>query len=258
MASETYLNEPASTPKREADSSAQACSCCCYSACVTNMDPRVKEVLLWSCPCRSVVVFLAGLVLLLTVQMCSAFEVLGYLGFALLIVGGAGRLVRMFLGPPPPQTQQAPSSSTEGCSGCPVSSAACPITECKRSLVAQLGCLEQSKWEVSEQCAKETLQRALPHVNCSLAQLKAVFLLTDTIKAIKFGVFCWLLLYIGSWFDLLTLLQIVWVVLFSLPKIYTLYQVQIDNVLNKAKGFTAKYWDQVKSKVPGVAKQKAQ
>ena len=78
MASETYLDEPAATSKREADSSAQACGCCCYcmlqsiyipyyspesncllcqlhgrlftcafllfltplAACVTNMDPR--------------------------------------------------------------------------------------------------------------------------------------------------------------------------------------------------------------------------
>ena len=69
--------------------------------------------------------------------MCSAFEVLGYLGFALLIVGGAGRLVRMFLGPPP-QTQQTPSSSAEGCTGCPASGATCSVAVCKRSLVVHL------------------------------------------------------------------------------------------------------------------------
>lgn len=100
----------------------------------------VKDVFMWKCACRSILVFLAGLVLLLTLQMCSMFEVLGYLGFALLIVGGSGRLVRMFLGTPPQQSQSAatPSSSGEASAECPASGTACSVTECKRSLVACL------------------------------------------------------------------------------------------------------------------------
>lgn len=257
MSSNTYLeSELASTPKREADSSPQTCSCCCsFSACWSNMDPRIKDVLLWKCWVRSLLAFVAGFVLLLTVQMCSMFEVVGYLGFALLIVGGAGRLVRMFLGSPQPQAAASPTSSGEGC---PASAATCSVTECKRTLVSCLGCMEQSKWEVSEQCANEAVQRALPHVNHALAQLKSVFLLTDTIKAIKFGVVCWLLLYIGSWFDLLTVLQIDWVALFSLPKVYSLYKVQIDSYLGQFKDVAGKYWEQAKSKIPGGAKPKTQ
>ena len=43
----------------------------------------------------------------------------------------------------------------------------------------------------------------------------------------------WLLTYIGSWFNMLTLLILAWVVFFSAPKLYANNQAQVDEVMGQ-------------------------
>jgi hypothetical protein len=55
------------------------------------------------------------------------------------------------------------------------------------------------------------------------------------LDSIKFGLSLWVLTYIGSWFNAMTLILLSWVGLFSIPKIYLNNKAQIDPVLDKVK-----------------------
>merc|ERR1712113_1328657 len=71
------------------------------------------------------------------------------------------------------------------------------------------------------------------------------------VDTIKFGLSLWLLTYIGSWFNMLTLLILAWIVLFSTPKLYQQNQAQVDEVLGQVMAQV----DEVKGKVPSDPQQ---
>jgi uncharacterized membrane protein len=64
----------------------------------------------------------------------------------------------------------------------------------------------------------------------------------------KFGLCLYVLTFIGSWFNALTLVILAWVGLFTLPKIYLNNQDQVDEVMAKVKVQV----DEVKGKVMDV------
>ena len=70
-------------------------------------------------------------------------------------------------------------------------------------------------------------------VNKTTTELRRLFLVEDMVDTIKFGLSLWLLTYIGSWFNMLTLLILAWVTLFSAPKLYVLNQAQVDEVMGQ-------------------------
>jgi len=70
-------------------------------------------------------------------------------------------------------------------------------------------------------------------VNKTTTELRRLFLVEDMVDTIKFGLSLWLLTYIGSWFNMLTLLILAWVMFFSLPKLYVNNQTQVDEVLGQ-------------------------
>merc|ERR1712062_767244 len=69
-------------------------------------------------------------------------------------------------------------------------------------------------------------------VNKTTTELRRLFLV-DMMDTIKFGLSLWLLTYIGSWFNMLTLLIFGWVTLFSAPKLYANNQSQVDEVMGQ-------------------------
>merc|ERR1712113_415174 len=70
-------------------------------------------------------------------------------------------------------------------------------------------------------------------INKMTTELRRLFLVEDMMDTIKFGLSLWLLTYIGSWFNMLTLLILGWVTLFSAPKLYVNNQAQVDEVMGK-------------------------
>ena len=70
-------------------------------------------------------------------------------------------------------------------------------------------------------------------VNKTTTELRRLFLVEDMVDTIKFGLSLWLLTYIGSWFNMLTLLILAWVTLFSALKLYVLNQAQVDEVMGQ-------------------------
>ena len=64
--------------------------------------------------------------------------------------------------------------------------------------------------------------RGTEKLNCALKELRRLFMVENMLDSIKFGLSLWVLTYIGSWFNAMTLLIMGWVGLFSVPKVSTL------------------------------------
>ena len=61
--------------------------------------------------------------------------------------------------------------------------------------------------------------RGTEKLNCALKELRRLFMVENMLDSIKFGLSLWVLTYIGSWFNAMTLLIMGWVGLFSVPKV---------------------------------------
>lgn len=95
---------------------------------------------------------------------------------------------------------------------------------------------------VSPERVNDMATKATNKLNSTILELRRLFLVENMMDSIKFGLSLWVLTYIGSWFNAMTLIMISWVGLFSIPKLYLNNKAQIDPVL-----------DQVKAKVDEVS-----
>jgi len=95
--------------------------------------------------------------------------------------------------------------------------------------------------------------RGTEKVNCAIKELRRLFLVENWLDSIKFGLSLWVLTYIGSWFNAMTLLIMGWVGLFSVPKIYVNNKAQIDPVLDQIKAKLNEVSDKVTALMPAKA-----
>jgi len=95
--------------------------------------------------------------------------------------------------------------------------------------------------------------RGTEKVNCAIKELRRLFLVENWLDSIKFGLSLWVLTYIGSWFNAMTLLIMGWVGLFSVPKIYVNNKAQIDPVLDQVKAKLNEVSDKVTALMPAKA-----
>jgi len=79
------------------------------------------------------------------------------------------------------------------------------------------------------------LTSVVESVNSATSELKKILLLEDVLKTAKFGAVCYTLSVLGASVNLLTLVLLAWVLVFSLPKLYVNNQVAADQVLEKLK-----------------------
>jgi ABC-type bacteriocin/lantibiotic exporter with double-glycine peptidase domain len=76
---------------------------------------------------------------------------------------------------------------------------------------------------------------ATEKINKTILELRRLFLVDNMIDSIKFGLSLWFLTYIGSWFNMMTLIILFWVALFTIPKVYQQNKAAIDPILEKVK-----------------------
>jgi len=108
-----------------------------------------------------------------------------------------------------------------------------------------------------EEDEEDTISNMAPCVAKSLnnftTELRRLFLVENMVDTIKFGLSLWLLTYLGSWFNFLTLLILAWLVLFTAPKLYINNQAQVDEVV----GMVMAQVEDVKAKVVALIPNKA-
>lgn len=66
-------------------------------------------------------------------------------------------------------------------------------------------------------------QSAGDKLNLVIAEVRRFVLIENVFDSVKFGLALWLLTYIGSWFNAMTLVILAWVGLFTIPKVSTCF-----------------------------------
>ncbi|XP_019517651.1 PREDICTED: reticulon-4 isoform X2 [Hipposideros armiger] len=188
----------------------------------------VVDLLYWRDIKKTGVVFGASLFLLLSLTVFSIVSVTAYIALALLSVTISFRVYKGVI--------QAIQKSDEGH----------PFRAYLKSEVA-----------ISEELVQKYSNSALGHVNCTIKELRRLFLVDDLVDSLKFAVLMWVLTYVGALFNGLTLLILALISLFSVPVIYERHQAQIDHYLGLANKNVKDVIAKIQAKIPGL-KRKAE
>nr|KAF6329285.1 reticulon 4 [Pipistrellus kuhlii] len=188
----------------------------------------VVDLLYWRDIKKTGVVFGASLFLLLSLTVFSIVSVTAYIALALLSVTISFRIYKGVI--------QAIQKSDEGH----------PFRAYLESDVA-----------ISEELVQKYSNSALGHVNCTIKELRRLFLVDDLVDSLKFAVLMWVFTYVGALFNGLTLLILALISLFSVPVIYERHQAQIDHYLALANKNVKDAMAKIQAKIPGL-KRKAE
>ncbi|XP_046337578.1 reticulon-1-A-like isoform X1 [Haliotis rufescens] len=209
-------------------------------AWMKNVDPRESstepdlssflELMYWRDVRKTGVVFGSMMFVLLSLAFFSVLSVVAYLSLAMLTVTLSFRVYK--------NVMAAVQKTGEG-------------HPFKQYLEMDLD-LKQDK-------VQPVVETILKHINCTAKEVRRLFLIEDLVDSIKFGLLLWVLTYVGSWFNGMTLIILAVVAIFTLPKVYETYKVQIDNYVNMAQSQLNNIIAQVQAKVPFLKKkEKAQ
>ncbi|XP_044148095.1 reticulon-4 isoform X5 [Bufo gargarizans] len=190
---------------------------------LSNWKQKAVDLLYWRDIKKSGAVFGVLLFLLLSLTVFSIVSVVAYIALGLLSVSISFRIYKGVL--------QAIQKSEEGH----------PFKAYLDSNVA-----------VSEDLVQKYCNVALSHINCTMKELRRLFLVEDLVDSLKFAVLMWVFTYIGALFNGLTLLILALISLFSIPVIYERHQTQIDHYLSLISKNVKNTTDLIASKVPGL------
>merc|ERR1711944_102706 len=172
------------------------------------LTPELQEHLVyWNNPLESGVVFGSVLVLMVAVKYMSLISVIANLGLALVTSTVAFRIYKSVL---------SAVKKTED--------AGHPFEKYLDIDVT-----------LSSDKVVEFTDKLVTNLNVLLKKLKAVFLVEDFVESLKFAVAMYLLTYIGRMINGLTILIVVWVSIFSAPRIYRDNQAKIDEAIGPIK-----------------------
>ncbi|KAH7972382.1 reticulon-3 isoform X1 [Rhipicephalus sanguineus] len=200
-------------------------SCCIFSpgsgwspAC---LHPCVEELVYWRQPKKSGLVFGLVLAVLLSLTCFSLISVVAYLALGSLMVAIAFRVYRNVL--------QAVQKSSEGH----------PFKE-----------YLEKDLSLPKERVHETVDVVIKHVDATVARLRSLFLVEDLVDSLKLALLFWVLTYVGSWFNGMTLIILAYVSAFTLPKVYETYKTEIDQYLGLARTHVGNVIGTIKSKIP--------
>ncbi|KAG9484289.1 hypothetical protein GDO78_009941 [Eleutherodactylus coqui] len=188
-----------------------------------NIRNSAVDLLYWRDIKKSGVVFGISLFLLLSLTVFSIVSVVAYIALGLLSISISFRIYKGVL--------QAIQKSDEG-----------------HPFKAYL----DSNVTVSEDLVQKYCNVALSHVNCTIKEMRRLFLVEDLVDSLKFAVLMWVFTYIGALFNGLTLLILALISLFSIPVIYERHQTQIDRYLSLINTNVKNTSDLILSKIPGL------
>nr|XP_037274153.1 reticulon-3-like isoform X2 [Rhipicephalus microplus] len=217
VASSTSTRPKAAEMQREATSTSSFSknrpSCCIFSP--------VEELVYWRQPKKSGLVFGLVLAVLLSLTCFSLISVVAYLALGSLMVAIAFRVYRNVL--------QAVQKSSEGH----------PFKE-----------YLEKDLSLPKERVHETVDMVIKHVDATVARLRSLFLVEDLVDSLKLALLFWVLTYVGSWFNGMTLIILAYVSAFTLPKVYETYKTEIDQYLGLARTHVGNVIGTIKSKIP--------
>jgi len=87
-------------------------------------------------------------------------------------------------------------------------------------------------------------------LNPAMMELRRLFLLENWFDTIKFVLSLWCLTYIGSWFNMMTLIILTWIGFFTIPLVYKNNQATIDEVVSTANNQINDIKEKINSVIP--------
>jgi hypothetical protein len=225
----TEEEKPAKKVSNESSSSSGFKACPYYFlgiSCLNKVQipPKVKDMLLWTDPRISGAVFGSTLVLLFSLATFTLLSVASTLLLLALTTVGAYRFYLSLLF----RIKGTYDDTFDKISSFDVSLPKDKIQELARLLDTD--------------------------INRGINQLKSI-ILWDNIATSAIAFFVVYMVYcVGSIFNTLTILILVHIGLFTLPKVYQIYQVQIDQTIQQATAFAHKTADDIMAKLPFLKK----
>jgi len=198
----------------------------------TKKSPTALNLIYWRDPVKSAVVLLTTIIFLITSTYFNVVSITAYLGLTVL-------------------------AATIGYRVYAAVNASVNKSEQKNPFQPYL----EKNLDLPQDRAHDHVDTVLKHLKDLLNHLRRLFLVEDYVESIKFFLFLWALTYVGEYVSGTTLIGLALVGLFSLPKIYEMYQPQIDNYYNQAEAKVRPALDTARQqleKVPYVTKQKVQ
>lgn len=175
----------------------------------------------------------AGLTILLSLGCLSMISVFAYFCLAILCCTAAWRVYYDLVGSRKPDASLAPPK---------------PFNDWLSSDVV-----------VPRDRVNEYVNNALDYSSDFLNYFKHALLVENYLDSLKFGLEMYMLSILGGFFNLITLVTIAFVLLFTLSKPYLMYQSKVDKALNTAQARLDEISSKVKAlleKVPGLRKAK--
>jgi len=193
---------------------------------------NVVDLIYWKDIKKSAVVAASSLFLLIALSIFSVLSVISYISLAVLTVTFSYAVYK--------RTLAAVQKSNEG---------------------HPFGQYLEMDLTISPEKAQEYAEIISSYMATYVGELRRLVLVEDMIDSIKFGIFLWVMTYIGAWFNGLTLMILGLISMFSLPKTYEVYQEQIDAYLalaqDQVKGIMAQAQEYT-SKWPKVWAEKSE
>jgi len=224
--SSAHVEEP--VVKKTADAS--SCHACPYyflglsSLSKVHIPPKVQDLLLWKCPKYTGAVFGSTLVVLLSLATFTLLTVLSSL--LLLALTGVGAY-RFYLS---------------------------VLFRIKGTYDDTFDQISSTDFSLPKDKIQELARLLDTDINRVINQLKSI-ILWDNLATSTVAFFVVYLVYcVASVFNTITLLILVHLAAFSLPKVYQVYQVQIDQTIHQATEFAHKTADDIMAKLPFLKK----
>jgi hypothetical protein len=181
-----------------------------------RMPPQVRNIVYWNCPLTSAALLISLLLFEFSLLFFSVISVLAYTGLAIMVISLALKLYTHFV-----------SSGSS--------------TTIHRYI--------EGDWSLSRERTEQISRDILNKVNAYALYTRDLFLINNYGESIKFGIFLYLLTYIGAWFNFLTLVILATVFTFSIPKVYDIYKREIDHVIRLARRQFKEKWVLVRGKM---------
>uniref|UniRef100_A0A5K3EVU8 Reticulon-like protein n=2 Tax=Mesocestoides corti TaxID=53468 RepID=A0A5K3EVU8_MESCO len=195
-----------------------------------KLPPKVVSLIYWKNPIESAIVMSTGFTLLFSIGYLSLISVFAYVCLTILCCTGAARVYYDLITSKKDDSAKPPFSDW--------------FTKDPNVLRSR---------------AHELVNEGIDKCENTIQRMRHYLLIENYIDSLKFALCMYLLSILGGFFNLITVVLIAFALLFSVPKLYDLYHVQIDKAMEKPKKAFNNVWSKLQKyseKVPFLHKQK--
>lgn len=171
---------------------------------------RISHILNWKDPIETGIIFGIGATVILALTFFSIISVFAYSGLGLILGSSSLRLYKVIM-----KMLNMPAETRFD----NIWNKAIDINV-----------------SMSPKKVHDFVDNSLDNINDALSYVKRVLLVEDKVATITFGLFLYVLTYLGSWFNGMTLITLTYIGLFTLPVVYDKNKDKIDDYVSLASG----------------------